>query len=368
MARIIFKLKEGGLKKFAILPDGSHRYFEDLMTNRKEIVKDSKRVDAFLSFFAVLEDYVGNDLPPKPEVLDIFGRVVTNTFNIMNDDYQDIGVGLYLEASIIDHSCAPNANVVFSGCELHLRAIENISSFSDVRIAYTNVLDFTDVRQTALKQQYYFDCDCKKCLEDDQNDKKAICCSLCLNCVPISTMVCIKCKAREDSSKRDLYHKISQEFEDLFIKNKSGHPEPEDQAEDFYKEMQPLFHPYDKMYLYLLEILYEQRLVKGDYSGTLEVNLQILQHYRRHYPPFDINTGLMEMKAAKLCLYLDHLEEAKKHLLKGKDILEVTHGKSHQLVTENVKRIEHDLDKANKEKDAIFHLLKQQKGTLSKPG
>ena len=76
----------------------------------------------------------------------------------------------------------------------------------------------------------------------------------------------------------------------------------------------------------------------------------------------------MEMKAAKLCLYLDHLEEAKKHLLKGKDILEVTHGKSHQLVTENVKRIEHDLDKANKEKDAIFHLLKQQKGTLSKPG
>ena len=28
MARIIFKLKEGGLKKFATLPDGSHRYFE----------------------------------------------------------------------------------------------------------------------------------------------------------------------------------------------------------------------------------------------------------------------------------------------------------------------------------------------------
>ena len=50
------------------------------------------------------------------------------------------GVGLYLEASIIDHSCIPNANVVFSGCQLHLRAIENIQTFSDVRISYTNLL------------------------------------------------------------------------------------------------------------------------------------------------------------------------------------------------------------------------------------
>ena len=91
MSRTCYKLKEGGLKTVATLPDGSERYFEDLMTHRAEIVKDSKRLEAFLAFFAVLEDYIGNDLPPKTEVLDIFGRVVTNTFNIMNDDYQNIG-------------------------------------------------------------------------------------------------------------------------------------------------------------------------------------------------------------------------------------------------------------------------------------
>ena len=96
MARIIFKLKEGGLKTFATLPDGTKRYFEDLMTHRSEIVKDSKRIEAFMSFFAVLEEYVP-DLPPKTEVLDIFGRVVTNTFNIMNDDYQSTGKFLLLK-------------------------------------------------------------------------------------------------------------------------------------------------------------------------------------------------------------------------------------------------------------------------------
>ena len=91
MARIIFKLKQGGLKTFVNLPDGTKRYFEDLMTHRTEIVKDEKRIEAFMSFFSVLEDYMISDLPPKTDVLDIFGRVVTNTFNIMNDDYQSIG-------------------------------------------------------------------------------------------------------------------------------------------------------------------------------------------------------------------------------------------------------------------------------------
>ena len=46
--------------------------------------------------------------------------------------------------------------------------------------------------------------------------------------------------------------------------------------------MQPIFHPEDKMYLDLLEILYEQLLSKDDYRGTLEANLQILQHYHRY--------------------------------------------------------------------------------------
>ena len=95
--------------------------------------------------------------------------------------------------------------------------------------------------------------------------------------------------------------------------------------------MHPIFHPFDKKYLDLLEILYEQCLAKGDYQGSLDVGVQILQHYHRHYPKFDINTGLMELKSAKLCLYLDHLDAAEKHLVRGKDILVITHGPIHLL-------------------------------------
>ena len=131
--------------------------------------------------------------------------------------------------------------------------------------------------------------------------------------------------------------------------------------------MQPIFHPYDKKYLDLLEILYEQRISKEDYPGSLEVCLEILKHYHKHYPQFDINTGLMEMKAAKLCVLMDKLDEAEKHLVIGKDILEVTHGKTHQLVTISVGRIELDLAKSKKIQEASTRLLKV-KGKLAKSG
>ena len=55
------------------------------------------------------------ELPSKPEILEIYSRVLINSFNIMDDEYQPIGIGLYLAASVFDHSCNPNAAVVFSG-------------------------------------------------------------------------------------------------------------------------------------------------------------------------------------------------------------------------------------------------------------
>ena len=87
-------------------------------------------------FFANL----GDTLPPKGEVLDIYGRIVINSFNIMNNDYQSIGIGLYLAASAIDHSCTPNATVAFEGSQLILRTIEDVQSLEHIRISYTNLL------------------------------------------------------------------------------------------------------------------------------------------------------------------------------------------------------------------------------------
>ena len=65
---------------------------------------------------------------------------------------------LYLGASVLDHSCQPNAVVIFKGKELIVRTIEDVENISDIRVSYTNLLDNTEKRRQNLSEQYYFYC------------------------------------------------------------------------------------------------------------------------------------------------------------------------------------------------------------------
>lgn len=51
-----------------------------------------------------------------------------NSFCICTQELQSVGTGIYLAASILDHSCTPNAVVTFEGTTLYLRSIEKLPS------------------------------------------------------------------------------------------------------------------------------------------------------------------------------------------------------------------------------------------------
>jgi len=263
---------------------------------------------------------------------------------------------------VIDHSCAPNANIVFQGKTLILRTIENISDFKDIRIAYTNILASTEDRRKALKEQYYFECTCTKCQSGEKDDeKRSLICQNCQGCVPISNLVCQNCRQECCEERREKYLKVTEEFHKIVVQNTGGHPEPESQCDTFFSDMKAICHPFDKAFLDMLEILYEEWLTMENFEGCLEACQLILQHYHYHYPKYDINTGLMELKAAKLCTYLDLFDRAEKHLSIGKDILEITHGSSHPLMNTSVKSIKTDLDMGRREiKDLGRGVLSRQ--------
>lgn len=66
-----------------------------------------------------------------------------NSFNIIDQELQCLGTGMYLGASIIDHSCAPNAVAIFDGPKLYIRALETFrfSDWSEVfrRVFFYNI-------------------------------------------------------------------------------------------------------------------------------------------------------------------------------------------------------------------------------------
>lgn len=53
-----------------------------------------------------------------------------NGFTILDSEMTSIGTGIYLGASIIDHSCKPNALAVFEGTTIYIRTTEVLPVFN----------------------------------------------------------------------------------------------------------------------------------------------------------------------------------------------------------------------------------------------
>lgn len=59
-----------------------------------------------------------------------------NSFNISDEELRSLGTGIYLGASILDHSCEPNAVAIFQGTLLNIRTTEALPNldWNKVRI------------------------------------------------------------------------------------------------------------------------------------------------------------------------------------------------------------------------------------------
>jgi len=92
---------------------------------------------------------------------------MTNAFRATLAD--DTPVGLCFEPilALANHSCSPNAVVVFDGRSVALRALEQIGKGEQVFISYITATEDRTSRQTNLKQRYFFDCQCEKCSKDE---------------------------------------------------------------------------------------------------------------------------------------------------------------------------------------------------------
>lgn len=105
-------------------------------------------------------------LPNSTELLQIYGKLLINSFNILDNEMNSIGTGLYLGASVVDHSCNPNAVAIFYGTEINLRLLEDVNDFdwSKVNISYIELMNTPAERRKELKDGYYFHCTCTRCI------------------------------------------------------------------------------------------------------------------------------------------------------------------------------------------------------------
>uniref|UniRef100_A0A0E0P063 SET domain-containing protein n=1 Tax=Oryza rufipogon TaxID=4529 RepID=A0A0E0P063_ORYRU len=103
------------------------------------------------------------------EITHTFSKFACNAHTICDPELRPLGTGLYPVLSIINHSCVPNAVLIFEGRTAYVRALQPISKNEEVSISYIETAATTMKRQDDLKH-YYFTCTCPRCVKDSEED------------------------------------------------------------------------------------------------------------------------------------------------------------------------------------------------------
>ncbi|KAK3936294.1 hypothetical protein QBC46DRAFT_395408 [Diplogelasinospora grovesii] len=109
--------------------------------------------------FGDFDEWAGEKAAP------ILCKIKTNGFLVENEATGMAGLLLEPTAAMINHSCEPNACVMFDFCGRYasVAAIQPIKEGEEITISYIDSTLPKEARQKALKKQYHFECTCPKC-------------------------------------------------------------------------------------------------------------------------------------------------------------------------------------------------------------
>ena len=344
--RLMIKLSKGDGIVQSKLPNGSFRGFEDLMSHKARIENDKLRMKEFQQLFEDLHTFFKdascqNMMPSRSKVLEIYGKTVINSLTIYNVLQDQIGSGVFLAASVFDHSCVPNATWHCIGTTLVVRALEDISVFDDVKISYVpRLYERTSERQELLNSMYYFLCNCSLCQDRDSDKcKSSINCSTCGFCVPLTSENCPNCGLKIDISRLEKYAQ-TQKIIQKFVLNP---PDDISLIEYILKETLKIMHCYDKDLMNFMKLAFQKFKTNEKYEMCYVLMKPIISNIQKHFPPFYDTLGLTFVSAAEVCLKLRRFKEAKDFIKSAEDIFKVSHGDDHPILTNGCAKIRHEI-------------------------
>ncbi|WFD20605.1 hypothetical protein MCAP1_002852 [Malassezia caprae] len=102
-------------------------------------------------------------------LLELVCQYQTNAFTLTDAQLDPIGAALEPTVALLNHSCTPNAVVVFSSATEHTRcpievvALRDLTEGEPVYTSYVDLAAPLPVRQQTLQERYHFTCACRLC-------------------------------------------------------------------------------------------------------------------------------------------------------------------------------------------------------------
>ncbi|KAK7457072.1 hypothetical protein VKT23_010373 [Stygiomarasmius scandens] len=217
MGRILWKKKKSGL-------DGVwSKEIDSMQSHRKSLQPSSFETNTHLA--QALVQYMGLSSPADlaqfglssaADLVDLISRFTTNTFAITDPSLTSLGASVSPIVALINHSCDPNAVVVFPRASADPKALEplmqvvalrDIHPGEEILTSYIDTILPKSSRVKTLQDTYYFTCTCSLCSAKLEVDpREALHCPK--NCggscpLPIedhSLVQCTKCRAPVQST------------------------------------------------------------------------------------------------------------------------------------------------------------------------
>ncbi|XP_030024541.2 histone-lysine N-methyltransferase ASHR1 isoform X1 [Manduca sexta] len=382
LAKVINRLNRGdGHSYRAFYSATSFRMWKDLMSHYSDLKADVKRMDHFTSLCGVLYEFLRDiSLPNTVELMGMYGRMVINSFMILDTDMNSVGTGIYLGSSIIDHSCDPNAVVAFDGKTINIRAIQDMPTldWKQIRISYIDLMKTPYDRQTELLKNYYFLCQCHRCMDETQI--KYVHAAKCLNseCVnpvniPWKDNLLLVRKAENENGKEN-GKEYSEDIvpvskngvigQDSLCCEECGTKYTESHVQTFIKTMEfthehlksmegasvsyvdvckycldrqeGLVHPLNVMHAQTLDHAFDALIQMQLWERACVYAEKLIPCFRFYYGQKNPLLGLLHLKYGKILLYKMDLNKALHQLKCAEKILKITHGDMHPLYREQL--------------------------------
>lgn len=90
-------------------------------------------------------------------------RFECNNYTLHDQNCFVYGQGVYIYASVMNHSCAPNVVCQFFGDVMQVRAIQDLQPGQEIRVSYLDLVKSKEERALELSQRYFFECSCDRC-------------------------------------------------------------------------------------------------------------------------------------------------------------------------------------------------------------
>ncbi|KAF8920146.1 SET domain-containing protein [Mucidula mucida] len=164
------------------------RQIQSMQSHRRDLPVSSAELHTRLAH--ALVQYLGLTSPQDlsefnihsaGDLLDLTSRFTTNSFALTDATLSPLGVSVSPLVALVNHSCQPNAVVVFPRASANPQAAEplmqvvilgDISPGEEILTAYIDTTLPREFRRETLRATYHFDCQCQLCVRPPEVDPR----------------------------------------------------------------------------------------------------------------------------------------------------------------------------------------------------